>query len=89
MVAGSSASDANVVAKGPAPAQTFVLLRASSLVHVAETLPNWVQQGSNGYLLVSTIGFEALAVEAIRELEKENAELRNRLDALEEMIGKR
>ena len=39
---------------------------------VQQTLPNWVTPNDNGYLQVSTIGFEALAVEAIRDLKTES-----------------
>ncbi|MEO6065902.1 MAG: tail fiber domain-containing protein, partial [Lysobacterales bacterium] len=71
---------------------------------VQQTLPNWVQQGDKGYLSVSNIGFEALAVEAIRELDldadarvellraekdAEIAALRARLDAIESRLLKR
>ncbi len=47
---------------------------------VQQTLPNWVTPNDNGYLQVSTIGFEALAVEAIRDLKSESD---LRIEALE------
>lgn len=47
---------------------------------VQQTLPNWVTPHDNGYLQVSTIGFEALAVEAIRDLKTESD---LRIEALE------
>ncbi len=67
---------------------------------VQQTLPNWVTPNDNGYLQVSTIGFEALAVEAIRDLkaeydlrvenlESENAALSNRVLALERAMRTR
>ncbi len=60
---------------------------------VQKVLPNWVHASVDGYLSVGTIGFEALAVEAIRDLktesdlridalERDNATLRMQLDAL-------
>ncbi len=65
---------------------------------VQTVLPNWVQPtGNEGYLAVTPIGFEALTVEAMRDLkaesdirmealEKENASLRSRLEALEAKV---
>ena len=65
---------------------------------VQTVLPNWVKPtGSEGYLAVTPIGFEALTVEAMRDLkaegdvrmealEKENASLRARLEALEAKV---
>jgi hypothetical protein len=38
---------------------------------VQQVLPSWVAPAKDGYLGVSTIGFEALAVEAIRDLKAE------------------
>lgn len=62
---------------------------------VEKVLPSWVKPtGSEGYLAVTPIGFEALVVEAMRDLkaesdvrmealEKESAALHARLAALE------
>jgi hypothetical protein len=71
---------------------------------VAQVFPDWVSQGEDGYLYVTARGYEAMVVEAIRELraeqaaeveaagrrledlERENRELRRRLERLERMI---
>jgi len=50
---------------------------------VERVFPEWVEVGADGYLRLSIRGFEALAVEALRELQAENAALCARLDALE------
>ncbi len=65
---------------------------------VAKVFPSWVQTDSEGYLTVGSQGFEALAVEALRELRaekdveikalaQENAELRARLERIERALG--
>jgi hypothetical protein len=65
---------------------------------VAKVFPSWVQTDSEGYLTVGPQGFEALAVEALRELRaekdveikalaQENAELRARLERIEQALG--
>lgn len=65
---------------------------------VAKVFPQWVNTDSEGYLTVGSQGFEALAVEALRDLRAEkdieikalaleNAELRNRLDQIETVLG--
>jgi hypothetical protein len=46
---------------------------------VAEVFPGWVGTDDEGFLTVGPQGFEALAVEALRELRDENAELRAEL----------
>jgi hypothetical protein len=43
---------------------------------VRESIPQWVSEGSDGYLTVTPAGFEALTVEAVREIAHENAALR-------------
>lgn len=50
----------------PGPRMGFVAQEVQS------TLPSWVKPTDEGYLSVSTIGFEALAVEAIRDLKAES-----------------
>jgi hypothetical protein len=65
---------------------------------VAKVFPSWVQTDSEGFLTVGSQGFEALAVEALRELRaekdveikalaQENAELRARLERIEQALG--
>jgi Chaperone of endosialidase len=59
---------------------------------VEKVLPQWVGEDDRGYKMVTPTGFEALSVEALRELRAEkDAEievLQNRLDALSERLGK-
>jgi hypothetical protein len=43
---------------------------------VEQVFPNWVTTGPDGYKSVSYEGFEALAVESLRQLKNENDELR-------------
>jgi|GEM_PF-2042140 len=54
--------------------------------NVEEVFPDWVSEDSDGYKQVTTIGFDALTVEAIRELREEKdaeiRELRNEVDEL-------
>ncbi len=76
----------------PGPRMGFVAQEVQTV------LPNWVKPtGNEGYLAVTPIGFEALAVEAVRDLkaendvrmealEKENASLRARLERLEAKV---
>jgi len=53
-------------------------------------LPDWVEEGADGYKRVTVRGFEALAVEALRELRAEKdaeiAELRDELARLRELV---
>jgi hypothetical protein len=49
---------------------------------VGEVLPQWVRLGSDGYYSVTPTGFEALAVEAMRELAEENAALQAQNEGL-------
>ncbi len=66
---------------------------------VREVFPDWVKEASDGYLYVSPKGYEAMVVEAIRELReekdaeieslrKENEELHRRLARIEALLGK-
>ncbi len=70
---------------------------------VQKVFPQWVQPGTDGYLTVGSHGFEALTVEALRQLARENeqlqvdnaqlhtdnAELRARMDRLERLLSRR
>ena len=53
---------------------------------VEQVFPSWVDTGDDGYKRLTFRGFEALAVEAIRELEKQNQELRQQIEALSEAV---
>ena len=55
---------------------------------VLSVFPAWVEQGADGFLTVAPQGFEALAVEALRELAAENARLATRLEQLERLQGR-
>lgn len=66
---------------------------------VQQTIPTWVKTGSDGYLSVVPAGFEALAVEAMRDLKAEkdveiamlreqNQKLLKRLEAIEARIAR-
>lgn len=50
---------------------------------VEKVFPDWVQAGPDGFRMIGIRGFEALAVEALRELRAENAALRKRLETME------
>ncbi len=57
---------------------------------VEQVFPQWVSDDAEGYKLLATTGFDALAVEALRELdrkisalESENKELKARIRSLE------
>jgi hypothetical protein len=49
---------------------------------VEEIFPEWVDEAPDGLKRVTFRGFEALSVEAMRELRQENLELRERLEDL-------
>jgi hypothetical protein len=60
---------------------------------VERVMPDWVWDASDGYKRVTIRGFEAMAVEAIRELDQnndelqaENDDLRDRIERLEMMV---
>lgn len=50
---------------------------------VEEVLPEWVETDRNGYKILTIRGFEALAVEAFKDLKAQNDELRSRIEAME------
>lgn len=54
---------------------------------VEEVFPEWVSSNDDGYKVVTIRGFEALAIEALRELKTENHGLKERCGALEAMLG--
>jgi hypothetical protein len=61
---------------------------------VEEVFPDWVGIDSSGYKTLSIRGFEALAIEALREVQQANDELKStnralekRLKALEEKLA--
>jgi hypothetical protein len=52
-----------------------------------ETLfPEWVKTDADGFKAVSYEGFEALTVEAFREMKQENEQLRTELDELKALV---
>ncbi len=59
---------------------------------VEEVFPEWISTDGRGFKALSVIGFEALAVEALRELRAEKdseiAALRERLDDLEALVNR-
>ena len=50
---------------------------------VEEVLPEWVDTDASGYKNLTVRGFEALVVEAFKELKAENEKLRTQIEALE------
>ncbi len=78
----------------PAGRQTGLIAQ-----EVEEVFPEWVAETASGYKAVTITGFEALAVQALRELRSEKdaqlaakdeeiAELRRRLDRLDALEAK-
>jgi hypothetical protein len=59
---------------------------------VEPVFPDWIKEDANGYKTLTVIGFEALSVEALRELRTEKdveiATLRERLQKLEERLAR-
>ncbi|MHA7814410.1 MAG: tail fiber domain-containing protein [Phycisphaerales bacterium] len=64
---------------------------------VQRVIPEWVEQGNDGYLYLNPVGYEAMVVDAIQELrdekdaqieslQRENDDLRKRLERLESML---
>ena len=60
---------------------------------VEEVLPDWVEEGPHGYRVLTVRGFEALCVEALRELraarEAEIRDLEDEVERLRDRLGKR
>jgi len=65
---------------------------------VERVIPEWVDRGNDGYLSIGVTGFEAMAVEALRDLRAEkdgevaqlraeNADLRARLETIERALA--
>jgi hypothetical protein len=50
---------------------------------VQEVFPEWIDSHPSGYKILTVRGFEALAVEALKEIKAENEAMRSRIDALE------
>jgi hypothetical protein len=50
---------------------------------VEEVFPEWVDTDTSGYKILSVRGFEALTIEAFKELKADNEALRSRIEALE------
>lgn len=53
---------------------------------VERVIPDWVWEGDDGFKRLGIRGFEAMAVEAMRELRDENEELQERVDRLELLV---
>jgi len=56
---------------------------------VETVLPEWVGTNPEGYKDLTMTGFEALTVEAIKELRTENETLRHRVERLEQALHDR
>src|SRR5262249_1203553 len=54
---------------------------------VEKVMPDWVETGTDGYKRTVYRGFEALSVEAIRELRSENDGLRAKVNDLEKRLA--
>jgi hypothetical protein len=50
---------------------------------VEKVFPDWVSSDREGYKELTIRGFEALAIEALRELKNEIEEIKKRLDKIE------
>jgi len=53
---------------------------------VEKVIPEWVEAAPDGYREIGIHGFEALAVEAFRELKTENDELRHELAEMRTLV---
>lgn len=53
---------------------------------VEHVIPDWVWEADDGYKRMTIRGFEAMAIEAMRELQAENNRLRERMEQLEQMV---
>jgi len=51
---------------------------------VEEVIPEWVATTGDGTKVLNMIGFEAMAIEAIKELNSKDQELERRIQALEQ-----
>ena len=56
------------------------------LKEVKEIFPQWVSEGASGIQSLAPNGFDALKVEALKELNAENAALKAEMNALESRI---
>jgi hypothetical protein len=55
---------------------------------VEQVFPEWITEGDDGYKLLSIRGFEALAVEALRDLYAENQALKQSYQELQAQIAR-
>ena len=53
---------------------------------VEKVIPQWVRMAGDGYREVEIHGFEALTVEALRELKSENDRLREEIADLKNVV---
>lgn len=84
---------ATVGAPGEIPGRLHALGKRGDLARgeiqdpqVEQVLPDWVEE-AGGYKRLTIRGFEALAVESLRQLHTENDELRERVARLESLEG--
>jgi len=55
---------------------------------VEDIFPDWVENDADGYKVLTIRGFEALTVEALRELKSDNDRLRLRVQQLEQQLAR-
>ena len=53
---------------------------------VEQVFPTWITTNCNGYKDLTVIGFEALTVEAMRELKNENEKLKEMIESMNKRI---